>query len=58
MTTALGIAAVTATLRELLRNGIIEHNLVGLLGVSVAVSALPPRRDSSPEAGTAPASAL
>lgn len=52
MTTALGIAAVTATLRELLRNGIIEHNLVGLLGVSVAVSALPPDRviaDSSKE---------
>jgi hypothetical protein len=44
MTTALGIAAVTATLRDLLRNGIIEHNLVGLLGVSVAVSALPPDR--------------
>jgi len=44
MTTALGIAAVTATLRELLRNGIIEHNLVGLLGVRVAVSALPPDR--------------
>jgi hypothetical protein len=42
MTTAFGIAAVTAALRAVLRNGIVEQNLVGILGVSVTVSALPP----------------
>jgi hypothetical protein len=50
MTNALGIAAVTATLRELLRNRIVEQNIVGILGVSVTVSAVPPDR-VIPESG-------
>ncbi len=44
MTTALGIAAVTATLREMLRNLLVEHKINDILGVEVGVSALPPDR--------------
>lgn len=44
MTTALGIAAVTATLRDMLSDGLVEHNLSGLLGASVNVTAMPPDR--------------
>jgi hypothetical protein len=44
MTTAYGIAAVTATLRELLNDGIVEHNLNGILSCLVGVSTLPPDR--------------
>ena len=44
MTTALGIAGVTAVLRDLLNDGMINHNVAGILGSSVTVSALPPDR--------------
>jgi hypothetical protein len=44
MTTAFGIAAVTATLRELLNDGIVEHNLNGILSSMVGVSTVPPDR--------------
>jgi hypothetical protein len=44
MTTALGVAAVTATLRELLSDGIVEHNVNGMLGSTINVSILPPDR--------------
>ena len=44
MTTALGIAAVTATLRSLLSEGLVEHNLSGVLGSTATVSVLPPDR--------------
>ncbi len=44
MTTAYGIAAVTATLRELLNDRIVEHGLNGVLSSQVAVSTLPPDR--------------
>ena len=44
MTTAYGLAAVTATLRALLNDGIVEHNLNGILSGLVGVSALPPDR--------------
>lgn len=44
MTTAYGLAAVTATLRALLNDGIVEHNLNGILSSLVGVSALPPDR--------------
>jgi len=44
MTTAYGIAAVTATLRELLNDGIVEHNLNGILSSLVGVSTVPPDR--------------
>ena len=42
MTTGLGLAAVTATLRELLSDGIIDNNVNGMLGTTVSVSVLPP----------------
>lgn len=44
MTTALGIAGVTATLRDLLTEGIINHNVSGVLGTTVSVSVLAPDR--------------
>lgn len=44
MTTAFGIAAVTAVVRDLLDEGIVSHNLSGLLGSTVSVSVLPPDR--------------
>ena len=44
MSTALAIAGVTATLRDLLNDGLINHNVSGILGSTVAVSALPPDR--------------
>lgn len=44
MSTALAIAGVTAVLRDLLNDGLINHNVSGLLGSTVTVSALPPDR--------------
>jgi hypothetical protein len=44
VTTALGIAGVTATLRDLLNEGIVNHNVSGVLGTTVSVSVLPPDR--------------
>jgi hypothetical protein len=44
MSTALAIAGVTAVLRDLLNDGIINHNISGVLGSSVAVSVLAPDR--------------
>lgn len=43
MSTALAIASVTAVLRDLLNNGLIDHSVSGALG-SVNVTALPPDR--------------
>src|SRR5687767_12379652 len=43
MSSALAIAAVTAVLRDLLHNGMIDHDLVTSIG-DVAVTALPPDR--------------
>ncbi len=43
MTSALGLGAVTAVLRDLLINGMIDHDLVASVG-DVTVSALPPDR--------------
>lgn len=53
MTTALGLGAVTAVLRDLLINGVIDHDLVASVG-DVTVSALPPDRidDTTPNAGS------
>ena len=42
MSTALAIAGVTAVLRDLLNDGVINHNVSGVLGSTVTVSALPP----------------
>ena len=44
MSTALAIAAVTAVLRDLLNDGLVNHNISGVLGSSVTVSVLPPDR--------------
>ena len=44
MSNALAIAGVTAVLRDLLNDGLINHNISGLLGSTVTVSALPPDR--------------
>jgi hypothetical protein len=41
---ALAIAGVTAVLRDLLNDGLINHNVSGILGSTVTVSALPPDR--------------
>ena len=44
MSSALAIAGVTAVLRDLLNDGLINHNVSGLLGSTVTVSAVPPDR--------------
>jgi hypothetical protein len=41
---ALAIAGVTAVLRDLLNDGLINHNVSGVLGSTVLVSVLPPDR--------------
>ena len=43
MSNALGLAAVTAVLKDLLNNGVIDHDLASAVG-AVTVSALPPDR--------------
>ncbi len=48
MSTALAIAGVTAVLRDLLNDGIVNHNVSGVLGSTVHVSALPPDRVVDP----------
>jgi len=42
MSSPLAIAAVTAVLRDLLNNGLIDHNITGSLGNNVDVTAVPP----------------
>jgi hypothetical protein len=44
VSTALAIAGVTAVLRDLLNDGLINHNVSGVIGSSVTVSVLPPDR--------------
>lgn len=44
MSSALAIAGVTAVLRDLLNDGLINHNVSGVLGSTVTVSVLPPDR--------------
>src|SRR5688500_6566103 len=44
MSSALAIASVTAVLKDLLNNGVINHHLTTITGAEVAVSALPPDR--------------
>jgi hypothetical protein len=44
MSTALAIAGVTAVLRDLLNDGLINHNISGMLGNAVTVSVLAPDR--------------
>jgi hypothetical protein len=42
VSSALAIAGVTAVLRDLLNDGLVNHNVGGVLGSSVIVSTLPP----------------
>jgi hypothetical protein len=44
MSTALAIAGVTAVLRDLLNDGLINNNVNAVLGSAITVSALPPDR--------------
>jgi hypothetical protein len=44
VSTALAIASVTAVLRDLLNNGMIDQNISGTVGSEVLVTALPPDR--------------
>ena len=44
MSTALAIAGVTAVLRDRLNDGMVNHNVAGVLGSTVSVTALPPDR--------------
>ncbi|WP_417067310.1 DUF4255 domain-containing protein [Niveibacterium terrae] len=44
MSSALAIAAVSAVLKDLLNDGLIQHNAAGVLGSSVTVSVGPPDR--------------
>lgn len=44
MSSALAIAGVTAVLRDLLNDGLINHNVSGTLGSGVSVTLLPPDR--------------
>jgi hypothetical protein len=44
MSTAIAIAGVTAVLRDLLNDGLVNHNISGALGSSVTVSVLAPDR--------------
>lgn len=49
MTTALGIAGVTAVLRNLLNDGLINNNVAGALGTTVTVGIGPPDRVVPPD---------
>lgn len=44
MSTALAIAGVTAVLRDLLNDGLVNHDVSAVLGSTVSVTALPPDR--------------
>lgn len=44
MSSALAIAGVTAVLRDRLNDGLVNHNVSGVLGSTVTVSVLPPDR--------------
>jgi hypothetical protein len=46
MSTGLGLAAVTAVLKNILNNGITEANLAAIVGSNVTISSLPPDRVS------------
>ena len=48
MSTALAIAGVTAILRDRLNDGLVNHNVAGLVGNTVTVSVLPPDRVVGP----------
>ena len=49
MSTALAIAGVSAVLRDLLNDGLVNHNASGTLGSTVTVTTLPPDRIATGE---------
>ena len=42
MSSPLALASVTAVLRDLLNNGLIDHNIVGAIGSNVTITTVPP----------------
>lgn len=54
MSNALAIASVTAVLRDLLNNGLIDHDISGAVGGNVTVSMLPPDRVFPPGSDESP----
>ncbi|MDD5410697.1 MAG: Pvc16 family protein, partial [Methylobacter sp.] len=52
MSSALAIAGVTAVLRDLLNDGLINHDATGTLGSTITVSAGPPDRVIPASGGT------
>jgi hypothetical protein len=53
MSSALAIAGVSAVLRDLLNDGLINHNVSGVVGSTVIVSVLPPDRVVPPNGAEA-----
>lgn len=53
MSSALAIAGVTAVLRDVLNDGMVNHNVSGVLGSSVTVSVLAPDRVVTPNTSEA-----
>jgi hypothetical protein len=51
MSSALAIASVSMVLKDLLNNGIIDHDITGTIGGNVVVTALPPDRVDTSAAG-------
>ena len=51
MSNALAVASVTAVLKDLLNNGVIDHDLASVVGSEVTVTALPPDRISTEPPG-------
>lgn len=49
MSTALAIGGVTAVLRDRLNDGMVNHNVAGVVGSTVTVSVLPPDRVAAPD---------
>jgi hypothetical protein len=51
MSSALAIASVSMVIKDLLNNGIIDHDITGVVGGNVTVTALPPDRVDTSLAG-------
>lgn len=54
MTTAIGLAAVTVSLRHVLEEGLVTQNISGMLGSTVSVTSLPPDKVVSASGTEAP----
>src|SRR5262245_45952495 len=54
MTSALAIAGVTQVLRDLLNDGVVDHDVAAAVGAAVSIRALPPDRLQNVATETAP----